>query len=377
MKRSLIIALGVSFFVAIYVIRIRGDMVDFEVNYRAGGRLLAGEGLYRTEDGHFMFKYLPFSALLYAPFALLPLQLAKAIWYAVTALCTISMFVVSKRLVSGREPRRGLLLALPPIALAKFCLRELKLGQINTLVMLILLMMTAALVHEQKRLGERAAGALWGLATALKPYGFIFFPYFVVKRAWASLFVGAGVLTVAGLLPAFFYGLRGNFEVHRDWLVTLSRSTPGQLAVNDNVSMIGFFSKWLEDPELARKLALASVALVAVAILAAIREGRRVRRAPVLECGLILALIPLVSPLGWDYQLLTSVLALSLLAEHGHELAPLHQWFLGVNLAIAAFSIYDVIGRAAYGAFMHWSILTVNFLVVVGYLLVLRRRQRC
>jgi hypothetical protein len=211
----------------------------------------------------------------------------------------------------------------------------------------------------------------------LKPYGLIFLPYLLVKRAWSSLFAGAAVLATAGLLPALFYGLAGNLEAHRDWAETLSQSTPGQLAVNDNVSIIGFLSKWLDEPALARTLFLAVVALLALAILDCLRRGRGIPRAPVLECGLLLALIPLVSPLGWDYQLLTSVLAVSLLAEHWHELGSLHRFFLGANLTVAAFSIYDVIGRAAYGAFMHWSVLTVNFLVVAGSLLVLRRRGLC
>jgi hypothetical protein len=371
------LALGVVFFAAIYVIRIRSDMVDFEVNYRAGGRLLAGEDLYRVEDGHFMFKYFPFAAMLYAPLSLLPLPVAKAVWFAVTAVCTVAIFVVSKRLVSGRAFRPAAVVALPPVVLAKFCLRELKLGQINALVTLVLLFMTAALVHDRRRAGERAAGALWGLATAIKPYGFIFFPYFVVKGAWWSLLTGAAVLAAGALLPALFYGLRGDLEAHRDWFVTLSQSTPAQLGVNDNVSVFGLFAKWLGRPELARELALVVVGLLAVAVLLTIRRGRSLPRAPLLECGLLLALIPLVSPLGWDYQLLTSVLAVSLLAEHWRELALSHRWFLGANLAVAAFSIYDVIGRAAYGRFMHWSVLTVNFLVVTGYLVLLRRRRAC
>ena len=42
-------------------------MRDFEVNFRAAERLRAGESLYQTSDGHYMFKYFPSSALLYVP----------------------------------------------------------------------------------------------------------------------------------------------------------------------------------------------------------------------------------------------------------------------------------------------------------------------
>lgn len=373
MKRYLLPALAVVFFAAIYVLRIGEDMVDFEVNHRAGGRLLAGESLYRTGDGHFVFKYFPFAAGLYAPLALLPLGAAKAVWYALTAASTVAIFVLSKRLVSGREREPWWVLALPPVVLAKFCLRELKLGQINTLVTFVLLIMVLGLVAERRR----EAGGLFGLATALKPYGLIFLPYLVARQVWAGLLAGLLALAAAGLLPSVFYGLSGNIELHREWFLTLSQSTPAQLAVNDNVSIVGALTKWLDDDELARRLAIAVVLALAAAVLLAIRRGRDLPRAPVLEGALLLTLIPLVSPLGWDYQLLTSVLALTLLAHHWLELPRPYQWALGVCLFVSAFSIYDVIGRDAYHAFMEWSVLTPCYLVVAACLFHLRWRRLC
>ena len=70
-------------------------MADFEVNYKAGGRLLAGETLYRTADEHWQFKYSPFSALVYLPLSLLPLPAAKAIWFFLVAAAIVA--IVSSR----------------------------------------------------------------------------------------------------------------------------------------------------------------------------------------------------------------------------------------------------------------------------------------
>ena len=44
-------------------------------------------------------------------------------------------------------------------------------------------------------------------------------------------------------------------------------------------------------------------------------------------------------------------------------------------LALIAFSLYDIIGREAYGRFMALSIISVCFLVVVGTLTALRWRR--
>jgi hypothetical protein len=80
-------------------------------------------------------------------------------------------------------------------------------------------------------------------------------------------------------------------------------------------------------------------------------------------------------PLGWDYQFLTSVLALTLLARHWFDFPKFSRAILGANLAVIGLSIYDVIGATAYRTFMSWSVLTVSFLVVVGYLAYLRYRR--
>ena len=53
----------------IYQSRIAGEMADFDVYRTAANRALAGEPLYRADDGHFRFKYLPAFALAMAPFA--------------------------------------------------------------------------------------------------------------------------------------------------------------------------------------------------------------------------------------------------------------------------------------------------------------------
>lgn len=371
-RRVALLGFAVVLFATVYLVRIREDMVDFEVNYRAGERIVAGETLYRTADGHFMFKYFPFAALLYAPLTLVPLEAAKAIWYVLSVAATLGLFYVSKSIVSGDSVRSRWVIVMPGLVLAKFCFRELKLGQINALVTLVLLMMVLYLLASEHRRGIRA-GALWGLATALKPYGFVFFPYFAVTRNWRALIGGCAVLIGAFASPALFYGLERNVDVHREWYTTLSASTPAQLGVADNVSLIGALVKWSGDPVLAGRLAMVAVGFLAGVVLLVIYQGRDQDRAAVLECGLLLTLIPLVSPMGWDYQFLTSVLAMTLLADR-FALLPA-RWFLALNFAVISLSIYDVIGRSAYQAFMNASILTVNFLVVVAYLVVMRLRR--
>jgi hypothetical protein len=363
LKRPLLLALAALLLFLPFVLVIREEMRDFEVNLRAGERLLAGESLYQTSDGHYMFKYFPSSALLYVPLTFLPLLAAKILWYALTLASAFGLFVASKRLAFRREPAPWYLLAIPPLVLAKFLVVEIKLGQINTLVILVLLWMVSAR-------SEARAGALWGLATAMKPYGLIFLPYYVVRLRFAALGAGLAVLAGAFLLPGAFYGLDRNVEIHREWFRTLSQSTPGQLVSADNVSLAAFAAKWSLLPEVAFVLVLC----LGFWMLLILRWGRDLRNPAVLEVGALLVLIPLVSPLGWDYQFLTSALALTILARHWRDFPRPARVVLAANLVVVGLSLYDIMGRAAYAKFMEYSILTLCFLLLLGYLTALRYR---
>jgi hypothetical protein len=359
---------------AAYAGRIRGGMVDFEVNYRAGQRLAAGETLYQRADGHFMFKYLPVSALIYLPLTYLPLEAAKATWFIAMLLAVAWSFALVRELVP--RPHRRYVFVISGIVLAKYFLHELRLGQINVLLMTVVLLATRALSQEPGRRAEWTAGSLAGLATAMKPNAALLLPYLLVRRLWRGAAAGACVLGVALVIPAIFYGVAGNIDVLRQWAVTLSESTPALLTNADNVSVLAFFAKWLGDPTRAVICSVVILAMLALVMLAVILRGGHDRRAIVLECAMLLTLVPLVSPLGWDYTFLASLLAVALIVNAWDAFGRVAQTALFVNFAVIAFSVYDLMGRRAYGTFMRWSVTTVNFIIAVIALAHLRFRGR-
>src|SRR4030043_1427516 len=90
-----------------FAFRAKVEMSDFEVNYKAGKRLRSGETLYRPTDGHWQFKYLPFSAFLYLPLTLLPLAPAKAVWLGAIVLATVMIFFISAKLIDNKDRARS------------------------------------------------------------------------------------------------------------------------------------------------------------------------------------------------------------------------------------------------------------------------------
>ena len=97
----------------------------------------------------------------------------------------------------------------------------------------------------------------------------------------------------------------------------------------------------------------------------------------VTEYAMLLVLIPLVSPLGWDYTFLMAILAVTLLVNYFYEFSLSARIVLAANFAAIALALYDTLGRQAYAVFMQWSVTTMNFVVVLGYLAYLRARRIC
>ena len=379
-KKPLLILFAFIILLSLFLLKAKEHMIDFEVNYKAGKRLRGGESLYQTEDGHFMFKYLPSSALLYLPLSFLPLNAAKAYWYFVVVFCLCSLVYVSNKILPSEERKSVYLLILPPLILAKFFLRELHLGQINALVTMILLFMIWFLIREKNTMPSQKdifVGLLWGVATALKPYALIFLPYLLLKKKWKSLLTGLAFLFFALLIPIAFYGWRGNINILREWILTLSRSTKALLNSQDNISIIAFFMKWTGNQNISLLISGLVIAILAFLVLAVILKGRKINRAPVLECSILLILIPLISPLGWDYTLLMSVLGVTIIIHNFTGYSRFWRGVLVFNFFIITFSLYDIMGRDTYARFMSWSVITINFLILIGYLTYLRFRKIC
>ena len=374
----LILAAGVLF-AALFVFKIQNGMADFEVNYKAGRRLWLSETLYRTVDEHYQFKYSPFSAAIYLPLSFLPLPAAKSIWYAIGLFSIACLLYLSSKL-ADRSGHQRLALALIPCAiLAKFFLRELQLGQINALITAILVFMTYVLVKEETGFSARqevSAGLLWGLAMALKPYALIFFPYFILKKKWQSLWPGFLFLALSLFVPTIFYGWSGNMVVLKEWSWSLSRSTPGLLNSQDNVSLLAFFVKWTGKQNLSVLLFAVALGSLALLVFFFIQKGKESSSPLLLDAALLLVLIPLLSPLGWDYTFLSSILAVALVVKDFDFFPRPAKILLVCNFLVIALSIYDILGRRLYAAFMSRSVLTIDFLILVAALFYLRFKGR-
>ncbi len=367
------IGIGCLFVAAavVFEVRLKHQMYDFEVYRVAGVRAAAGEPLYRIEDGHWQFKYFPAFALLIAPIAALPPVAARAVWLGVSLVLVILLVKRSLFLLPDRRHGQLFLAGFTVIAMGKFYVREIGLGQSNILLAVLVL----AAVAQWWKGRDAASGALLAAATIVKPYAILFLPYLVLRRRMRAAAAFAVVIVLALGLPTLRYGLAGNLALLRGWFETVTRSTAPNLLGQDNTSLAGTFAAWIGAGPAANWLTLAaSLALVAVCALAFVKP-KGISRQEYLDAGLLLLLIPLVSPQGWDYVLLVGTPVVMLLIDRLKVFPRLGQWVLVICFAVTGLTFWDVMGREPYRLFMMSRLVTICAIVEMVFALRLRARR--
>ena len=350
--------------------RLPGEMRDFEVYWTAASRAIHGEPLYREDDGHYQFKYLPAFAVLAAPVALLPLPTAKAAWFVVSAALLPLLISLAILMLPSRRRPAWTLAVIMIVAMGKFYGHELVLGQVNMLF--AVLVCAAVLAMANRR--DASAAALLIAAVVVKPYAVLFLPWIAVRRGSAAIITLLVACLAALALPVVLYGADATLRLHREWWATVTGSTAPNLTNNDNVSVAGMFAKWLS-PGAASSLATVAVAVALLALAVfVVSRGQRTPHGETLEGALLLVLVPLLSPQGWDYVFLVATPAVALFANYDDRVPPLLRWTTWTALAVVGLSLFDLMGRERYAIFMSWSIITWCFIVLAAALAALRAR---
>ena len=355
----------------VFVYKAGPKMPDFEVYWRVAARAAQAEPLYRESDGHFVFKYLPAFAVLAIPIALLPLLASKFVWFFGSIALLVALVRMAVTLpVERRKPLRWLVIV-TVVSLLKFYAHELVLGQVNILFAVIA---TGAFLAMKAR-REVTAGALIVLAIVIKPYAVLFVPWLIARRQLPSIASACAGLAVVLLLPATIYGWNGNIDLHREWWRTVTETTAPNLSIYDNVSVAGMFYRWVGPGDLSARLAYGTglVLLGVAALVFFLRRGIAFPEG--VEGALLLTLMPLLSPQGWDYVFLIATPAIVYLANYLDLLPRPMRVLTVIAVSVIAFVVFDLVGRTAYYTFMRLSFISLCFFVVIAALTTLRLRK--
>ena len=305
--------------IVVYNTRVRHEMIDFITWRQAAVRALDAEPLYRPEDGHYQFKYFPMFAVMMAPFGVLDQDTGKVLWFAISVGLLAALLRWSVAALPERRLSQRILVFFAIVLMAKFYAHELLLGQTNLLLGVLLVRRCSP----SRSIGGSLPVGSWAWPSSSNRTRSFWFP------GCSSLRVGQpppwplASVTIGLLLPAAVYGWSGNLDLLREWLRTVTDSTTPNLLGTTTCRLPrcgpSGWAQVLWRPGLAWLTVIGTLVLVIVAW----RRRRAVSAPEYLECALLMLLVPLISPQGWDYVLLLATPAVVCLVDRWRELTRL------------------------------------------------------
>jgi hypothetical protein len=294
--------------------------VDFRAYYAAGERLLRGDlDLYQIDSVRraLTFRYAPFIALLFVPFALLPLPAGAFLWFLlkVGALGIIPLLALK---LSGSEQDAGTdaptnvpappalkVFGLSFLLAGGYIVEEFRIGNAHFLT-LFLVVLSFYLIQRGRTL---LPSLLLAAAIAAKITPILFLFYYGLKKKYTVCGLTLLALLVMLLFPALPFG----WETNVKWLSDWGRSVSSRLEEPVNHSLRGFLFRYLTGNEFENpkypKVNLLDLSGSAITILwlvlslsllfllgRIVLKGGGGNRTALLECALVLTAVLLLSP---------------------------------------------------------------------------------
>jgi alpha-1,2-mannosyltransferase len=309
----------------------RADFTDLHV-YRLGGdAVLHGTSLYGFRYFGLAFTYTPFTALIFAPIAVLPWVVPATLLTVATALVVPVMLYLGLRLPPASRwlsPAGAWRLALAAGAAALWLepvRTTLGYGQIDVFI-------AAAVLYDLTRPeGTRHQGIAIGLAAAFKLTPAIFVVYLLLARRYRA----AATATVTFLVTVIAgFAVLPRTSAHF-WDITFLNPQRVSLVQNaENQSLLGALARTLHTSHVTAEWLPVAV-VVAVAGLALAARAQR-RGDEVLGFSLCALTGLLVSPISWTHHWVIAIPALLLAAVRLYRAGAGKRWTRIVGMAAVA-----------------------------------------
>lgn len=195
-----------------------GNCKDYELWFRVGQNVIQGKSLYPDAGSglEYEYTYPPTPALfVLAPLSLLGYTGFIATLIVINCLAWYLVIQLGFRLYTGSSVQQPFLVFLLPfLASAAYTYDTFLLGQVNLVLLALMLVMFAALRAQKPWL---AGGAL-ALAAAIKAFPVSAIAYLVYRRQWrATAATLGGLILILVILPAPFRGFERNLHELQQW----------------------------------------------------------------------------------------------------------------------------------------------------------------
>ena len=212
---------------------------DYEVYYSAAKSFVNGEQVYNISYGlgTGLFKYSPFSLLLFAPFSLLPFFVAKALHFIILSGFIAANIILSEKLIrtyfynENEHKKHNLKLFLIFLPLIPNVYTELHLGNVNSILLFIFIAALYVLISGR----EYVAGLLLALGILIKPHFLILLPLLLVRKKFKCIATLLAGIVTGILLPLLFTGIQNYLALHKQWILTMQTHNLSLISGQDTI----------------------------------------------------------------------------------------------------------------------------------------------
>lgn len=370
------------------IINDRFWLSDLEVYYRTAVRLLQGKNLYRyIEDGHYVFKYSPVSAAFFIPLTLFPFFAAKIIYWLFLSILLVMMYVkvplsANAELYNySKKKEVNYILFFGGVIMAVHFLRELHLGQVNMLLLVVYLL-ALSLLHQNKNI---AFGSLMAASVYIKPFGLIFLPWLIYRKNYKA----AGWVLIWALLffflPVIFYREGTLFlSQYHQWINELiielgNKQGLMQMANHTLFSVIARYTpagylltENILSPQLYQLILLAIAGLYILIYLKLKFQDIREDQNVLYDSAMLIAFIPLLSFTSENAFIFALPMVLIILS-HFRTLPLYLQILTVIALLMLGGNFSELTGKKLSQLLDNWSVLSVGNILLTIVLFNLRR----
>jgi len=357
---------------------------DFRVYYGAADAMIHGQPFYGVSFGldSGLYKYSPVILFLFAPSGLISFKIACVLHFIFLALCTWVSFLLIRHIMNKwvfvkKIPQEGLMLSLAFTGICIHLVRELHLGNINSLLLLLSCLVLLFLL-EKKNI---PAGILFGLIILFKPFFIFLVIPVILRKKWGVIASLCGTILAGLSLPALTYGLAGNISIHREWIINLLSHNDGYESYQSLFSVIrnnifpgipGYFQYVVFIAG-----GLFAVVLTELNLLGERNEKGKAGADLAMEWFIMLALIPSLVKTDTEHFMATAPLLVFLFYYLSSEKKLLPAMILAVLLFFFGGNSTDLLGRDLSDALFRAGMTGIaNLLIILMTLVVYFRNAR-
>ena len=218
-----IIALFFVLFFLLQLMNNRFELNDFKVYYLGMQNLIKGDAIYGIPFGldSGFYKYSPFALIPFTVFYYFPFTLAAIIFYFLIATAIIIVllktFELLKQVFFFKTIRRSPILYLTTLILLNHFYRELHLGNVNLLLLLLYIFSLSKMLENK----QYTAGIFMGIGLLFKLHFIVLLPVLLLFRKFKSSFFMLLTFFIGLFFPALFVGYEKNNDFLKNWMETM------------------------------------------------------------------------------------------------------------------------------------------------------------